>query len=70
VNLVLYYLLSSLIFEYVFEYSIAASYSLISYLNSSKYSAKSDNENEGYLSVGMRRESTGSYSNSNELYHI
>jgi hypothetical protein len=69
VNSALRRLPGSPVFEYVFECGMAASYSLISCLNSPKCLAKSNNENEGYLSISVRGESTGSYSDGNELYY-
>lgn len=57
------------VFEHVFECGMAASCSLTSCLNSPECLAKSDDENEGYLGVGMRGESTGSYSDGNEPRH-
>jgi hypothetical protein len=57
-------------FERVFECGMAASCSLTSCSNSLECSAKSDDGERGISWCGMvRGESTGSYSDGNELHH-
>jgi hypothetical protein len=68
VNSALRYSPGSLVFGHVFECGMIA-YNLTSCLNSPECSVKSDDENEGYLSVGVRGENTRSYSDGNELHH-
>jgi hypothetical protein len=69
--LALYYLPGSLIFKYVFKCDIAASYSLIFYLNSPKYLAKNNNRERGISWYRIiREESIESYNNNNKLYYI
>jgi hypothetical protein len=57
-------------FEHIFECGMAASCSLTSCSNSPECSAKGDDGERGISWYGMvRGESTGSYSDGNELHH-